>query len=213
MLENINVHKINPRELINDYLKLIYSPSFSNVYKKNGGPLSQINFNELEIEQQARHRNLFVFLKMSKAPFFDVINEEELREMLVKYCDHDLFWTFKGRTILENFCIFLHSQSRYQSQKRTLDIIKISGIISGIFENARENSTKSPWKNNKVEIVRNSSTDFTQESFVSYFKLNNIFNPLTNLNNEEEIKSNKKYLIILKLIDKKKMELISEELL
>ena len=67
----------NTKELIKDYLRVLYSPSFSGQYIENTS-LFEINLEDLALEQEARQRNLFSFLKMTNSQVFQVIDQRKI---------------------------------------------------------------------------------------------------------------------------------------
>jgi len=157
--------------LLQNYLKLLYSPSFSTNYQKLSDNkvnhlLHNVNIEHLKFEQGARQRNLFKFFQTATPLFTNFFSEEVLRKAVAGYCDSDDFWQFRGRNIVENFCLYFHNYLVRDKNNFGADITKLYGIISGLSHTMDLNS---PWQGSLVSYDPYSF--IWKEKFHSLFQL------------------------------------------
>jgi hypothetical protein len=146
----------DPRARTLLYQRLLYSPSVATLVQsllRGGGVkasaatvafLGSIDFERLAVEQWARLRNLSGHLARSCPGLHAVLPREQVEGMLARFVDSADFWTPSGRTLAENFCLYVHRQAYPQLhpslQELARDMAHLDGIISGLCVDA-----PSPW--------------------------------------------------------------------
>lgn len=205
----INIEETEATNLLSNYLKLLYSPSFFHNDQAHLRETFVIKDDDLVAEQQARHRNLFNFLKMSNPPLFLVLEEFQLKTEVSEYCDSDNFWQFQGRTLLENFCLYIYNKPSYMNKVFIREVAKVSGIISGLFQAYRDNSIISPWKN-RVQFFDTQSQKTVEESFESSIPIINASGIIEDINCNGLLYQ-PRFHIVIRVIDGKLTKIYSKE--
>lgn len=145
LLLNLQINSLNV--LTENYLRLLYSPSFSkkNLHQ-NINILKEINSDYLAAEQYARSLNFLNHMKLTCFPIINLIDENEFALIVNSYCDSDDFWIFRGRTLTENFCLFGYKLIKPMSLVKA-EIFKIMGVISGVMSSKINTS---PWPEHEL---------------------------------------------------------------
>jgi len=141
------------------YQRLLYSKRWSqsaqfalhqsNIPESTYLLLKSINFERLTIEQEARRKNLANHLKRV-CPSLEVIPLELLRISLQHFVDSNDFWIPRGRTLAENFCLFVYHDFSFSTHDFEREVVKLSGIVSSF---SADCDKPSPWKDQHEEDV------------------------------------------------------------
>ncbi len=153
--QEVNWRSMNANEIQRNYIKLIYG---KNKFIKNSSVFSDIEINRLEVEQKARIRNIRTILFNESFFIKSIYTKEEFLILVNKFVTSDFFWNFFGRTLMENFCLYIFNNSKESELKKL--ILKIEGITSALSNNK---NIKSPWGN-----IRNDN----KEKFIDDFNVN-----------------------------------------
>ncbi len=139
--------------LTNLYLQLLYSQKAAELAKEklnaqSASPLvlkllKTINFDRLSIEREARIGNLTTQLARICRIFFSICPRPRARVYVAQFCQSNLFWEFKGRSLEENFAVFLFDHLKSEGEFGLAEVIKLDGIISAV---QIATDLESPWK-------------------------------------------------------------------
>lgn len=130
------------------YVRILYCTSLSalddsaesNYLKKN------IDFARLSVEQAGRIRNLRTVLH-SELKFLNLfLSKDEMLPYVRSYCNSEDFWLHKGRTLLEDFCLFLCGQPVDAKLKF---LAEVEGTSSGVSFDQRATT---PWPTHKKNL-------------------------------------------------------------
>ncbi|WP_152592934.1 hypothetical protein [Nostoc sphaeroides] len=102
------------------------------ISKANAAFLCTVRFDLLEVEQQARCRNLNRQLSRSCPSLFSVLPKEKLFNFVEEFCNSPDFWVLWGRTLAENFCLHVHYWLSAQELGFFAQLARLEGIISGL---------------------------------------------------------------------------------
>jgi hypothetical protein len=157
--------------LLGSYLKLLYSPVFTDQFFATKQTAHCENFlkpfinrERLRAEQHARFRNFIFHIRMSLTLLDDILTTEELESITLSYLDSADFWDFRGRSLIENFCLFAYKNLNIDNKPITADLIKLQGIVAGLMADCEKSS---PWEGGIVTV----NQQIAKESFFSKFKL------------------------------------------
>lgn len=146
------------------YLQLLYSKEISDIPEslEKKYIAETINTDRLKIERSARIRNLRSVLHTDMRLLSRYIDKVSLLPYIELYCTSNFFWLFRGRTLIEDLCVFLVKNTDMHPYMKV--IAQIEGIFSAL---STEILKLSPWGENSI------NTPNKMESFSSSF----IFDP------------------------------------
>jgi len=139
--------KSNAQLVQEKYLKILYSEKEWAKCKEDKTEQmlvlkSSIDIERLIVERKARVRNLRTHLHQSLLLLPKFLTRKEFLPLVTNFCNSDLFWEYKGRTLEENFCFYLIKQNELNGPLQ--DLAKIDGILIGLGSNSK---APSPWGN------------------------------------------------------------------
>lgn len=116
----------------------------------------------LEVERAARVRNLRTVLHDDMRLLRRVIDKSELLPYVQAYAKSEWFWTHRGRTLIEDFCLFFVECSAASAVFKLL--ARIEGVCSGL---SASTADASPWTTH----LKVCDGEETRESFAAPFAL------------------------------------------
>lgn len=157
-------------ELLETYLRILYSPNYAaNFFANQQSTVCEaqlkpfINQEYLAVEQYARFRNFIYHLKLSLTLVNNLLTEDELSDIIKIYLDAPDFWDFKGRSLLENFCLFAYKILNNENKKIQASLIMLQGVVAGLMNQPEMNS---PWEH----VVEQTDTQ-AKEIFLTDYQL------------------------------------------
>lgn len=170
-----------PRTRIAVYQRLLYASRWSDFLKtiqKNDDLeipssmatfLSTIDFERLAVEQKARMRNLNSHFARSCPSLYLVLSKETRQRLLEEFINYDLMWATRGRTLAENFCLFVYEELADPTNGFAREVARLSGMRSGL---SYAPNTASPWVSVCSDVMAPSlSGAVATESFISQWEL------------------------------------------
>lgn len=135
------------------YLHCIYSAKFVELARHSlsdegiyAHPLSDLISGErepaLQAEQAARQRNLVRHVVRACPRVAEYVGGEELASQINRYSSTPFFWSDCGRSLAENFCVYMVLCGDVSEDIVLIDLLRLDGAISGI---GNRHTTKSPW--------------------------------------------------------------------
>lgn len=133
---------MNVEELQGKYIRLLYGDNTPCRDESDESVfiISNMDISRLEVERNARVRNLRTVLHGSMRFLGAYISKDSLLPIVRSYCADSQFWRHRGRTLLEDFCLFFSQQPEVDPQLRL--VCEIEGTLSGMSVPA---SINSPW--------------------------------------------------------------------
>ncbi|MFW2438915.1 MAG: hypothetical protein ACN4GR_06030 [Arenicellales bacterium] len=138
--------------------RILYSPAFTRqaescfsklktesptrVPQKIETLLQSIDASALVIEQNARQRNLTNHVSRASPRLSAYIGKERLADFVSMYSDTPFFWMNRGRTLAENFSLYLHWTNVCESDSFFAALVKFDGVTAGI---GNRKASRSPW--------------------------------------------------------------------
>lgn len=116
----------------------------------------------LIVERAARIRNLRTVLHDDMCLLKKVLDKAALLPYVKAYADSDCFWMHRGRTLIEDFCLFFVEHASASPVHKLLG--RIEGVCSGL---SVTTSATSPWSGHDE---RNAEGDVA-EAFIAPFSL------------------------------------------
>jgi hypothetical protein len=101
--------------------------------------LRSVNKYHLEVERAARIRNLTHHLARACPRFAAFMERELLHGWVQQFASSPDFWHMRGRTLAENFCLFLYPKL---PDPLLSEALRLDGIISGL---SADPYVASPW--------------------------------------------------------------------
>lgn len=114
----------------------------------------------LKIESAARCRNLRTVLHDDMRILKRVQSKECMLSHVNAYCASPDFWHHRGRTLIEDFCLFL--SKRIDDDPLAATLARIEGVYSGLSVKPTE---RTPWAAHSIDI----SDEVVTERFSSAF--------------------------------------------
>jgi hypothetical protein len=136
------------------YLRLLYSPRYADCARRSleddshrlpqqtAELLRTLDFERLGIEQRARARNLAHQLGMSCKSLFALLSDDVRISLVRRFCDTEEFWTGRGRSLAENFCLVAFREFSERRERFLADVARLDGVLSGLVEAP---GRPSPW--------------------------------------------------------------------
>lgn len=129
--------------------------------------IASIDFGAMELEQLARIRNLARHLARAVPSVHCVLGHVLFDALVADFTNSEAFWSQRGRSLGENFCLFAHVTPGFDLTGFHRDTLKGSGIAVGL---AADPEVACPWA--PVEAIRlRSQADELTETFLSDFTL------------------------------------------
>jgi hypothetical protein len=164
------------------YQRLLYGDRWSafvaSVLKENPSAvprattsfLETINYERLGVEQRARTRNLRSVLSRNCPSLVGLIGPDAHLELTKGFVNWTEFWTPKGRTLTENFCLYAHASLLARGDRFASEVAHLCGVISGL---KFAPSSPSPWTAVKSTqtLVFPVEGAIAAESFVTIWQL------------------------------------------
>ncbi len=146
------------------YLQALYTEvdTTSRLNAEEAFVLKTISRDRLEIERAARLRNLRTVIHDDMTLLNKIISKNDFMPHLELYVASPYFWMHRGRTLVEDFCLFF---ANFSNASEVLKLVaRIEGVHSGLSASAE---TKTPWQEH---TIYKDGKD-TVESFIAPFKL------------------------------------------
>ncbi|QRR07544.1 hypothetical protein FPJ27_14660 [Burkholderia sp. MS455] len=124
--------------------------------------LAHMAIKRLPVEQAARIRNLRTVLHDDMRLLSRVLDKGELLPYVQEYARSDLFWMYRGRSLIEDFCLYFVQFSDASPVFKLL--ARIEGVYSGL---STSNRIDSPWS----EHFTSHDGDVISECFAAPFAL------------------------------------------
>ncbi|WP_322053004.1 hypothetical protein [Paraburkholderia bannensis] len=116
----------------------------------------------LIVERAARIRNLRTVLHDDMRLLKRVMDKASLLPHVKAYAESDLFWMHRGRTLIEDFCLYFVEHTSATAVHKLL--ARIEGVCSGL---SVKTAVASPWSGHDTQPY----DDGTTETFVAPFSL------------------------------------------
>jgi hypothetical protein len=123
------------------YQRLLYSSAVADVVfdrARAGDPdlaastlawIRSVNEEHLSVERAARVRNLSFHLQRACPTLAGMLGAEQHREWVASFADSDQFWFAVGRSLPENYCLFLAPRLE---DPLLCAVARVDGILSGL---------------------------------------------------------------------------------
>lgn len=129
---------------------------YSGVSSRNGF-LAGLDTDRLDVETNARRRNLRKNLKDDSLFLKKAVSDAELLKMVDHFTRSPAFWEFRGRTLFENFCLCICEDDPGLNLKLQA-LAELDGTVSGL----SVSNEFSPWKTHRfVREEVSASEEFT----------------------------------------------------
>lgn len=175
--------------------------------------ISSIDFDFLRVEQGARARNLGRQLRCSCPCLTRSFSDSFYESLVFRFCNSPEFWTSAGRSLAENFCLFVYNILRADKHYFWSELAKLEGIISGL---SKRPTASSPWQGSIREVPRriSLSSEGAVEVFRTPFKLispDGVIPANANANAFEEFSPLTTYVCVVSMSDKHEIDLLTWE--
>lgn len=133
---------MDARKLQSIYIRLLYCDDFSSLEPSEELDfiMSNVSVCRLEVERNARVRNLRTVLYSDMRILNQYVCKSKLLGVVQGYCGSKSFWEHRGRTLLEDFCLFYAQQNEIHPRLRLLS--EVEGTLSG---HSVAQNRPSPW--------------------------------------------------------------------
>jgi len=111
--------------------------------------LTGIDFRLLDRERSGRIRNLRGHILRACPSLDQVCDLRTLTELTEALADSDLFWSSIGRSLAENFCLFVATRRKDALSSFALDVVRLNGVVSGLRSGSLQ---PSPWPENAFHL-------------------------------------------------------------
>src|SRR5579862_4952673 len=128
--------------------------------------LRGLDFERLQVERRARLSQLILHLGKQSQPLWVALGGET-RAVVSAFANSPLFWQVRGRTIVENFCLFAHERLEADGRPFLADLAELVGTMSALMAGL---GPSSPWRDHDVPGVALPDAE-GGESFVARFDL------------------------------------------
>ncbi|MGS0896533.1 hypothetical protein ACVBGC_28985 [Burkholderia stagnalis] len=151
------------------YLRALYTGT----QKKIASPeeefvVAGLSTDRLEVERAARIRNLRTVMFDDMRLLNRVMSKGELLPFVEKYAQSEQFWMHRGRTLVEDFCLFFVEHAEVSDALALL--ARLEGVYSGL---SASTEAATPWAEHKKQSY---GTSEAVEHFVAPLRL--AFEPL-----------------------------------
>lgn len=128
------------------YVRLLYSGTTSILDDSIESQylIGHLDSDRLEVEHKARVRNLRTVLYTDMRFLNRFVDKNFMLDVVQGYCGSKEFWQHRGRTLLEDFCLFFYEQLTLDPRLRLL--AEIEGTSSGM---SIDVMAKTPWCNHQ----------------------------------------------------------------
>jgi hypothetical protein len=136
------------------FLRMLYSPLFSvrvlamaqsepeRVPPRSRLFLASIPPAKLAREQEARQRNLANHIARACPRLTSQLTTQGLGPLVARFCDTPFFWREHGRSLGENFCLYVSHGEARAKDALIRSLARLDGVCSGL---PNRSSATSPW--------------------------------------------------------------------
>jgi hypothetical protein len=177
------------------YLRLLYSSHYTEFIRTlmreerlripptTLAVLETVDFDLLTIEQSARKRNVLRHI-LRAAPSLEVaLSGKQLSDLAESFVNSTAFWSARGRSLIENFCLFAFDLLELNSFKR--DVMRLCGVVAGI---SVDHEAASPWPlDSDVDSTPLIDGALATETFLSNWRLLDESGALPAVDNIKEV--------------------------
>ncbi|KVE38180.1 hypothetical protein [Burkholderia sp. TSV86] len=154
---------MDARKLQQVYLRAMYTGAPATVSSEEDAFfIAQSSAERLIVEHAARIRNLRTVLHDDMRLLKKVLDKASLLPHVKAYAESDLFWMHRGRTLIEDFCLYFVEHTSATPVHKLLACIE--GVCSGL---SIKTAVASPWDEHDMQ----QRGDVTTETFLAPFSL------------------------------------------
>lgn len=102
-----------------------------------------LDYERLRIERNARVKNLDRHFERNCPNLYFCYSKEKLTPVFQEFVNSRDFWLIKGRTLSENFCLYVYKALSKETEGFIQDVAMLNGIMSGIA--SLDGNIVSPW--------------------------------------------------------------------
>lgn len=162
---------------MNIHMRLLYSETDAkraqlalerrDIPSENWEMLAAVNFIRLAVERQSRIGQLVLHLGKQCGPLWSCISQSHIFELVSDFANSEEFWQVRGRTLAENFCMYVHSKFKEKENSFLGNLAELLGTMSALMANSE---AKSPWTGHRQPSF-SVGREIQSEAFLSDFDL------------------------------------------